>query len=196
MSSFRCLSILLFLLASLILCHNLLNHSNTVLLADQYLLLFQGLLDGLGSFKDIVEFLELSYSAILGLREPIPDDDGQANWLSRPPALTAKLENAIPLARISKDNSAEHEDHGDCSFGGTCVCRVVEDAAGSGHADPDDCATNHAGEHQAASANLVDECRSRKSKHELEACVAQVDIGLLNSLVVASSVQHRRDEVR
>lgn len=59
MSSFKYLSILLLLLASLILCHNFLNHSNTVLLADQYLLLFQGLLNGLGSFEDIVEFLEL-----------------------------------------------------------------------------------------------------------------------------------------
>lgn len=99
-------------------------------------------------------------------------------------------------SEAERKDSAEHEDHGDCSFGGTCVCRVVEDAAGSGHADPDDCTTNHAGEHQAASADLVDECRPRKSKHELEACVAQVDIGLLNSLVVASSVQHGRDEVR
>lgn len=45
--------------ASSILCYNLLNHSNTVLLADQDLLLFQGLLDRLGSLEDVIEFLEL-----------------------------------------------------------------------------------------------------------------------------------------
>lgn len=33
-------------------------------------------------------------------------ETGQANWLRRPPALTARLENAIPLARISKDNTS------------------------------------------------------------------------------------------
>ena len=33
-------------------------------------------------------------------------DTGQANWLSRPPTLTEREENAIPLARISKERTS------------------------------------------------------------------------------------------
>ena len=33
-------------------------------------------------------------------------DTGHANWPRRPPALTAKLEKAMPLARISNDKTS------------------------------------------------------------------------------------------
>lgn len=72
---------------------------------------------------------------------------------------------------------------------------MFEDAAGSGHADPDDGAASHAGEHQTASSHSVDECGSQESEDELEAGVAQIDVGLLNVLTVAGSVQHGADEV-
>ena len=101
----------------------------------------------------------------------------------------------LQRGKAEREDSAKHEDHGDGGFGGTCVCGVVEDAAGCGHADPYDCTASHAGEHKAASAHSVDECGSHEGKYELEACVSQVDIGLLDGLVVASSVQHGADEV-
>lgn len=56
---------------------------------------------------DVSEFLHVfGGMSSLTFHPMFLSDTGHANWPRRPPTLTAKLEKAIPLARISKESTS------------------------------------------------------------------------------------------
>jgi hypothetical protein len=102
---------------------------------------------------------------------------------------------SLKRCNAEREDCSEQKDHGDGSFGSTHVFGLLEQATCSGHANPDDGTSSHTSEHETTSTEFIDEGRSAKGEDELEAWVAQVDIGLLNGSVVASSVEHGTEEV-
>jgi hypothetical protein len=63
---------------------------------------------------------------------------------------------SLKRRNAEREDCSEHEDHGDGGFGSGCVFGFIEQAASSGHANPNDSTTNHTSEHEGTSTELVD----------------------------------------
>lgn len=94
-------------------------------------------------------------------------------------------------------DGAEDEDHGDRGFGRALVCfaGLAKEGGRGRHADPDDARADHGEEHEGAAADAVDEGGACECEDELEASVAEVDVGLGHLLCVAGGVEHGGEEV-
>ena len=84
-------------------------------------------------------------------------------------------------------DSAEEEDHRDSGLGGRAVGLVTAGKLrrGNRHADPNNRAARHGSEEHGATADLLDKRSTEEREDELEACISQVDVGLLDALRVA-----------
>lgn len=56
-----------------------------------------------------------------------------------------------------REEGAEHEDHGNGRFGGSGVLGLIEQAAGGGHANPDNRTGTHGSYHELTPTEFVDE---------------------------------------
>jgi hypothetical protein len=103
------------------------------------------------------------------------------------------------LERCETDgiDCAENEDHSDggASGGAVGLVGLAVKGCGGGDTDPYDARADHGEQHEWAATDAVDECGTSERKNELEACVAEVDVGLGDFVLVASSVQHGGQEV-
>ena len=94
-------------------------------------------------------------------------------------------------------HGAEDEDHSDggCSSRFICLAALVEDAGSGRHGDPDNAATNHGEQEQRATTDALDERGTSQGEGELEAGVAEIDVGLLDGVLVACGLEDSGKEV-
>ena len=92
---------------------------------------------------------------------------------------------------------AEEEDEREprAAGGGIGVFAVGDDASGCGDEDPDDGAAGHGKEHQGPAADALDEGSAGEGEDELEAGVAEVDVGLGDAICDADGSEDSGEEV-